>query len=194
MNGFAWQRDDPDLWVEQGSALDNDYLQSLGKWDIVYSWGVLHHTRNMSLALADASGLVREGGTLFIAIYNDQGRMSRTWLKIKQAYNRLRGGLRWLVLWPTAAALWGPATLRDLAVGKPFHTWRNYSKGALRGMSPWRDPVDWIGGLPFEVATPEKFFYFYRNRAFQLEELKTCSGGHGCNELVFSKTTDHRCR
>ncbi len=57
----------------------------------------------------------------------------------------------------------------------------------MRGMSPWRDVVDWVGGLPCEMATPEQIFCIYRDRGFRLEELKTCAGGHGCNEFVFQK-------
>jgi len=77
--------------------------------------------------------------------------------------------------------------IRDFFAFKPFHSWRNYSAGTVRGMSPWRDVVDWVGGLPFEVATPEEIFRFYRDRGFQLLELKSCAGGHGCNEFVFKK-------
>ena len=54
-------------------------------------------------------------------------------------------------------------------------------------MSPWHDLVDWVGGLPFEVAKPEEIFCFYRDRGFQLVELVTCAGGLGCNEFVFRK-------
>ena len=152
---------DDTLWtVQQGSVLDADYLQSLGQWDIVYSWGVLHHTGNLMAALENVSRLVRDDGKLFIAIYNDQGRASRWWLWVKEVHNRLPRQFRWLVLWPAAIGLWGPATVRDLAIGRPFKTWRNYSKGSLRGMSARRDLEDWVGGLPFEVATPEKIFFF----------------------------------
>src|SRR5436309_11907222 len=35
---------DTDWNVEEGSALDRDHIASLGKFSIVYSWGVLHHT------------------------------------------------------------------------------------------------------------------------------------------------------
>ena len=173
--------------VQTGSVLDPAYLETLGRWDVVYSWGVLHHTGQMLQALANVSDLVARGGSLFIAIYNDQGWASRAWLKVKRAYNRLPRGLRWLVLWPSAVRLWGPTTMRDIVNGRPFHTWRNYSEGSLRGMSPWRDVVDWVGGLPFEVATPELIFYFYRERGFQLRKLRTCAGGKGCNEFVFAR-------
>jgi 2-polyprenyl-6-hydroxyphenyl methylase/3-demethylubiquinone-9 3-methyltransferase len=54
-------------------------------------------------------------------------------------------------------------------------------------MDPWRDVVDWVGGLPFEVAKPEEIFDFARRRGFTLERLTTCAGGHGCNELVFRR-------
>lgn len=98
---------DPNWTVEQGSALDKDYLQTLGKWDIVYSWGVLHHTGAMWQALENVSPLARQGGSLFIAIYNYQRLMSPVWLGVKRTYNRLPHGLRWLVLGPALLRLWG---------------------------------------------------------------------------------------
>ena len=54
-------------------------------------------------------------------------------------------------------------------------------------MSPWHDVVDWVGGYPFEVARPEQVLDFCRGRGFELRKLKTCGGGHGCNEFVFGK-------
>jgi len=171
--------------IEKGSALDETYLRSLGHFDIVYSWGVLHHTGAMWRALEKAQLPVKPGGRLFISIYNDQGRPSLYWKQIKRLYVRLPKGLRFLVLWPAFLRLWGPTTLRDWFNGKPFQTWRSY--GFDRGMSPWRDVVDWVGGYPFEVAKPEEVFEFYRDRGFRLVFLKTCGGGRGCNEFVFEK-------
>jgi len=180
--------DDTNWVIERGSALDTDYLNSLGKWDIVYSWGVLHHTGDMELALENASNMVAEDGDLFIAIYNDQGRPSCYWLSVKNFYNKLPKALRWVILWPATIRLWGPTTLRDILKGQPFHTWRNYPKISSRGMSPWRDVVDWVGGLPFEVATPDEIFHLFQKRGFNLTELKT-DDGHGCNEFVFHRKT-----
>jgi len=180
-------QDDPNWTVEEGSALDVVYLKSLGEFDIVYSWGVLHHTGAMWQALENVSHLVAEGGNFFIAIYNDQGRVSRYWLMVKRMYNSLPRPLRFLVLWPAFLRLWGPTMIRDLLFGRPFRTWLNYH--SERGMSPWRNVVDWVGGYPFEVAKPEDVLDFCQKRGFVLLKLKTCGGGHGCNEFVFVKTS-----
>lgn len=183
--------DDADWRIEAGSALDADYLTSLGTWDIVYSWGVLHHTGAMRQALENAAPLVAPGGLLFIAIYNDQGGWSRRWRAIKRLYNKLPRPLR--PLW--TLAVMGPRELKFLALatlkGRPWIYFDNifhYAERSLRGMSYWHDMVDWIGGYPFEVARPEEIFDFYRQRGFMLRRLKTCGGGVACNEFVFQKT------
>ena len=179
--------DDPSWTIEEGSILDSRFINSLGQWDVVYSWGVLHHTGDLASSLASAAQLVGERGLLFIALYNDQGRSSRMWLRVKKAYNRLPHGLKWLVLWPAAIRLWGPSTVTDLLSGRPFYTWRTYTQSSPRGMSPWRDVVDWVGGLPFEVAAPDQIFRQFCDRGFALRGLRTCAGGHGCNEFVFER-------
>lgn len=179
-------QDDRDWLVEQGSVLDDIFLSRLKEYDVVYSWGVLHHTGDMWEALDNVSPLVKsEGGQLFIAIYNDQGRASKRWHKIKMLYNTLPSRLHFLVLVPSFVWLWGPSLVRDVLRCSPFCTWRLYFRE--RGMNPLRDLVDWVGGYPFEVAKPEQIFDFYRAQGFTLERLLTCAGGIGCNEYVFTK-------
>ena len=174
-------------WViEEGSVLDREYLARLGRFDIVYSWGVLHHTGDMWTALANVVPLVKEGGTLFISIYNDQGAASRRWEAIKRLYNRLPRGLRFLVLVPALLQLWWTRWLKDLLRGRPLKSWRTYQRN--RGMSPWPDCVDWVGGYPFEVAKPEQIFRFYRDRGFTLREMTTQGGDLGCNEYLFARS------
>ncbi|MGH9661964.1 MAG: class I SAM-dependent methyltransferase, partial [Bryobacteraceae bacterium] len=170
--------------VEEGSVLDRDYLARLGPFDVVYSWGVLHHTGALWDALDRVAACVAPGGKLFIAIYNDQGKISRRWWAIKRAYNRLPSALRFLVLWPCAIHAWWRPLLKDLLLLRPFQSWRDYR---ARGMSPWRDVVDWVGGFPFEVARPEQVFDFYRARGFTLERLETAGGTMGCNQFVFRR-------
>ena len=178
---------DPEWKIEEGSILDAEYLSGLGSFDVVYSWGVLHHTGDLRRALENVVPLVAVGGKLYISIYNDQGRWSRLWLKVKKLYNWLPSFLRWLVLVPAFLRLWGPAIVRDAVRGHPFHTWIHYSQNNMRGMSPGRDLIDWVGGLPFEVSTPECIFDFFAKRGFQLIGLATRGGGHGCNEFIFRR-------
>ena len=182
---------DDDWVIEQASVLDPAYISQLGQFDIVYAWGIVHHTGDMWQALRNLADLVSHDGLLFISVYNDQGRASRRWRKIKRFYNRLPQPLRFVVLWPVFARLWGPTMFRDLIRAKPLQTWKDYAQNS-RGMSPWRDVIDWVGGYPFEVARPEELLDFFRSRRFRLLKLKTCGGGHGCNEFVFSKLRDNR--
>lgn len=171
--------------IQQGSVLDRDFVGQLGQFDLVYSWGVLHHTGAMWDAMESAVSAVKPGGKLFISIYNDQGRVSHRWLKIKKLYNALPRWLRWVVLVPAAIRLRGPMFLRGLWKGDPMRPFREYDR--YRGMSAWHDLVDWVGGLPFEVAKPEEVFYFLKIRGFRLDALKTCGGGRGCNEFVATR-------
>jgi 2-polyprenyl-6-hydroxyphenyl methylase/3-demethylubiquinone-9 3-methyltransferase len=168
--------DDADWVVEQGSVLDDAYLARLGTFDVVYSWGVLHHTGEMWRAIDNAARLLQPGGQLFIAIYNDQGWWSRYWKRLKRVYNRhvLARPLivACYVWWFCVARLIVRAVLR---------------KGPLdRGMSVWHDMIDWLGGYPFEVARPEELLERLRPLGFELTALTTCGGRNGCNEYVFA--------
>ena len=175
-----------DQWVvEQGNALDRDYLGKLGRFDVVYSWGVLHHTGKMWEALENATLLVRDGGVLFIAIYRDQGFWTRFWTAVKRAYNRGAAG-RAVITAVFFSYFFLEGLLADLVrLRNPVSRYAAYKKS--RGMSRVHDWIDWIGGWPFEVATPAAVFDFYKKRGFHLENL-FLRYGHGCNELVFSKT------
>jgi SAM-dependent methyltransferase len=177
---------DPCWTIEAGSVLDTEFLKRLGKFDVVYSWGVLHHTGAMWRALGNVAPLVSDDGLLFIAIYNDQGTASRRWLAVKRLYNRLPPPLRFLVLWPAFVQQHWRTFVKDLFKGQPLALFRQQTQG--RGMDLWRDHVDWVGGLPFEVAKPEQIFDFYRERGFHLQRLVTQGGSLGCNEFVFRKS------
>ena len=174
--------------IQHGSVLDEPFLTSLGQFDVVYSWGVLHQTGAMWQALANVGTLVAPRGKLFISIYNDQGGKSRRWRAIKRLYCRSPEFVQTLLVL-CIGAWW---ETRDFFVrlvrGKnplPFADWAK--KKRTRGMSVWHDLVDWVGGYPFEVAKPEQVFDFFRLRGFVLARLKTEGCGHGCNEYVFER-------
>ena len=182
--------DDGDWTVEQGSALDADYVASLGKFDIVYSWGVLHHTGEMWRALDNAVIPTTVNGKLFIAIYNDTGSQARRWHWIKKTYCRLPR----LLKTPFAIAAILPDELRSLAgsilalkPGTYIRSWTQYKNA--RGMNRWHDIIDWVGGYPYEVATVDEIFEFYKQRGFSLAKVKSRGIGLGCNEFVFERMT-----
>jgi 2-polyprenyl-6-hydroxyphenyl methylase/3-demethylubiquinone-9 3-methyltransferase len=163
--------------VEQGSVLNKAYLDRLGTFDVVYSWGVLHHTGNLHQAFENVTPMVAPGGQLFIAIYNDQGSISKYWLVVKKIYNK-NFFTRCVVVAIHAPYLIAARWTVRLVTGR---------RSIDRGMSLWFDMLDWLGGFPFEVARPEGVFRYFRGHGFQLLEMKTCGGRMGCNEFVFRR-------
>lgn len=168
--------------IEQGDILDRPYLDKLGKWDIVYAWGVLHHTGDMVAAWECVARLVSPRGRLFISIYNDEGPNSIRWRSIKRVYQGLPYPLRPLLVLLALA----PRELRTVAASGPAsyaRAWRTYKTN--RGMSRWHDMVDWVGGYPFEVAKPDVVLEFFQARGFIPEVSHTTGAGSGCNEFLF---------
>lgn len=174
--------------VEPGSALDADYMASLGQYDVVYAWGVLHHTGDMWRALELVKLPVAPGGKLYIAIYNDSDEVSLQWLERKKRYCSLPGALRL----PYAVKIWAPIEWESLRyhvrtgkIRQYFRIWRDY-KFTSRGMSRWHDMMDWLGGYPYEFAKAQTLVDFYEKDVFRLTKLAE-NDGYGCHELVFRR-------
>lgn len=181
--------DDGSWLIEEGSVLDKQYMESIGKFDIVYSWGVLHHTGNMDVALRNVLIPLAECGELFISIYNDQSGRSNFWRKIKKLYCSGALGKYWVcaVFFPLFALQ--AMVLGLLHVGNPFAEFFSYKKN--RGMSIHHDWIDWLGGYPFEVAKPEVIFERYNREGLSLLKFKT-TNGIGCNQFVFKKSNQNK--
>ncbi|MDB0048182.1 class I SAM-dependent methyltransferase [Burkholderiaceae bacterium] len=176
-----------DSWtIESGSVLDDSYVAQLGMFDIVYSWGVLHHTGAMWKAMENVATTVSAHGLLYIAIYNRQQLFSAYWRRVKKFYNRAPRPVRKSLEYGFWLYFVSSLFLVDVFRGRnPFD---RHSGRGRRGMNFFRDIVDWIGGWPFEVAAPEDVFHFYNDREFNLVKLKTCGGKQGCNEFVFVRS------
>jgi 2-polyprenyl-3-methyl-5-hydroxy-6-metoxy-1,4-benzoquinol methylase len=181
-------RDDESWKIEEASVLNKDFMKALGQFDVVYSWGVLHHTGQLWPALENAQERVAANGKFFIALYNDTGSQSARWHWIKKTYNGLPGILRTpfaiLVTIPGELKLI-TASLVTLNPRRYTDSWTNYRRN--RGMTKWRDIMDWVGGYPYEVSTPDDVFDFCRARGFILTKLKCGYVGLGCNEFVFQR-------
>lgn len=165
--GAPWQ-------VVSGSVLEPKVLGALGRADVVYSWGVLHHTGSMWLGLSLAAEMVRPGGVLAIALYN-RTRTSSFWLGWKQCYLASPAPVRWLMV----QALFAPRALVRLLRGR-------HPLKEERGMSIYRDAVDWCLGYPYEYAGFEEIKNFVEFRGFKLSGGHATSGS-GCNEFVFRR-------
>lgn len=181
---FASETDE-DWTIRNGDVLDDAVLASLGEWDVVYAWGMLHHTGAMWRAMDGVAARVKPGGSLFISIYNDQGMWSRWWLALKKLYVSSTPG-RWLAtaIGTTYFVLVGLKS--DLVrLRNPLSSYLNYRK--QRGMSIWIDWIDWFGGYPFEVAQPSAVVDFMVPRGFVLTALRTVGSSLGTNQFVFRR-------
>ncbi len=158
--------------VHQASILDTDFTSRLGPFDVVYAWGTLQHTGRMWEALRRSTELVKGGGYLYIAIYNQvEGWLgSQFWRKFKKGFNALPRSAQIMVEIATIPVYFAA---RGLHFRSLVGNVQNYE--STRGMH-WRtDLTDWLGGLPYECATVEEIFKFVRNHCgkFDLRNLKT---------------------
>lgn len=171
--------------IRQISVLDKLKMNSLGQFDIVYSWGVLHHTGDMWQAINQACGMVRANGWLYLAIYNTNHAWlegtSAFWVKMKKHYNGV-GAIRkriyqWLYIGYMICGL--------VSHGKnPIQYIRNYK--SVRGMDFFTDVQDWLGGDPYEHATVAQIDGYVSGLGFALIKTKQARS-IGCNEYLFQK-------
>ncbi|MBV8506533.1 MAG: class I SAM-dependent methyltransferase [Alphaproteobacteria bacterium] len=179
------------LWkIEQGSVRDEHYLARLGQFDIVCSWGVLHHTGEMWQAMENVKSLVKPAGLLFIAIYNDCGEVSQWWLKRKRRYNALPALLRPLYV----IYVWTPQELKSLLGYLRAGELRKLIQDLTgttgkRGMSWIHDVVDWVGGYPYEFASVKHITEFYGRDGFEPVKIRE-NRSYGCHQLVFRRSAN----
>jgi 2-polyprenyl-6-hydroxyphenyl methylase/3-demethylubiquinone-9 3-methyltransferase len=180
---------DEDCWrIEQGSALDSKYLSSLGKFDVVYSWGVLHHTGAMWLGFENAVKCVAsDNGKLFVAIYNDQGWKSHSWWFIKLMYNRIPRFVKPVFVTVVSIITRFFVILKYTIKLQPMVAIAPIFQGRkARGMSARFDRVDWIGGYPYEFAKYQTLVEYFRSRGFSIIKGKE-NTTLGCHELALKR-------
>lgn len=179
---------DSEWHIERGDVLDADYMNQLPQADIVYSWGVLHHTGNMWQAMEHAVERVKDGGLFMVALYNDQGWKSDVWRFLKRLYCSSLAG-RVMVTVSGSAYFMAICLKEDLSAGRhPLKRYKEYQ--SHRGMSIWHDWLDWFGGYPFETATRDEVEQWAQSKGFSLKQRNSAGTSLGCNEWVFERISD----
>lgn len=178
---------DPSRWTAERISVFDLKPEQHGTFDVVYSWGVLHHTGRMWPAVEAAARMVKPGGLFALALY-EKTPIDGFWRVEKQAYMK--------------AGKWGQKLMRGLYVAV-------YSAGLLltgrnplakirsarqRGMDSFLDVHDWLGGFPYESCTKEEVSAFLTPLGFTavLEKpVPVHAGGilgSGCSEYVYRRT------
>ena len=177
--------------IEQGSILDTDYLDRLNKFDIVYSWGVIHHTGDLWKSFSNLIGLVNCGGVLCVAIYNDQGIKSKVWTAIKKFYNQLPRFVRPSFAVVTFIGIQVMSFLYHICKLKMISYLKNTKNyKSNRGMNLFNDWVDWVGGYPYEYASIKEFSELCQRENLVTVRVSPAIVPTGCNEFVFRREFD----
>lgn len=151
-------------------------LRSQGGFDIVHSWGVLHHTGAMAEAIANAAALTAPGGLLVLALYRRHWS-SPVWRVIKWTYN--------------ASPSWGRRAMEAVFVPVIYAAKWCVTGGQMRrrkrGMDFRHDVIDWIGGYPYECASAEDVRARLAEHGFEEVSFRPAPVPTGCNEYVFRR-------
>ena len=164
-----------DVYFKQISILDNE-TKTLGKFDVVYAWGSLHHTGKIWKAIENSSYCVENNGLLILAIYNKH-ITSKFWWNIKKLYNCKNRVLKKMI------EFW---YLTFIIPIKFILFTREYIKDQ-RGMNIYYNAIDWLGGFPYEYATKNEVVLYLNKEKFQLIKYIPARGLTGCNEFIFRK-------
>jgi 2-polyprenyl-3-methyl-5-hydroxy-6-metoxy-1,4-benzoquinol methylase len=133
-----WKKNSIDWSILNESILKEDPIVPNETYDIVYSWGVLHHTGDMWNAIRNSIRAVKPGGIFHVALYRSGCKFPKS-LDEKYAFKFANREQKIQMLY-------------DRAGQKIF----SVKKG--RGMNKFHDALDWLGGLPYDVADPEVLF------------------------------------
>jgi 2-polyprenyl-6-hydroxyphenyl methylase/3-demethylubiquinone-9 3-methyltransferase len=163
--------------------LDSD---SIGKFDIVYSWGVLHHTGDLTGAIAKALRMVKNNGYFAIAVYR-KTKLCTLWKIEKKYYSRSSETVRKNIRTIYMLLFRLDRLIQRRKFKEEVQTYKEQ-----RGMDFHIDINDWLGGYPYESISPQDLKNFIQRFEFTLvKDFVGRSGwgffGSGNDEFVFQR-------
>lgn len=173
--------------VQEISLFDLDASKH-GNYEIVYSWGVLHHTGSMIEAIGKAAALVAPGGLFAFALYR-RTLMDRFWIAEKRFYAHAPQYLQWLVRHAYIAAFAVAETLQGRSFSRYVANYRS-----SRGMNWHHDVHDWLGGYPYEAILANEVEELMQKLGFEAVRVFSSAmtlglRGSGCDEYVYRRRT-----
>jgi SAM-dependent methyltransferase len=167
------------------SVFDLDPVH-VGTFDIVYSWGVLHHTGAMYKAIEKAPTVVAPHGTLALALYG-KTPFCGLWRIEKRIYSRSPKWVQRAIERVYYVAVSARLALKGESLKKRRETYFQQ-----RGMDMYIDTRDWLGGYPYESISPNQAMTYMNKLGFEPVRsfVTPCIGllGAGCDEYSFTKS------
>jgi SAM-dependent methyltransferase len=160
------------------SVLNNDGINELGKFSIVYAWGSLQFTGAMYKAIENTAGCVEDGGTFVLAVYNKHFT-SPIWKIIKKIYNISPELIKRFMVYFFSVLIY---------IAKYIVTGSNPLK-QRRGMNFFYNVIDWLGGYPYEYASVDEIKTFVGKLGFETVKMIPPDVPTGCNEFILKKNT-----
>lgn len=173
--------------VEENSVFDLA-PERLGRFDVVYSWGVLHHTGDMAGAVGKAAAMVEKGGCFVFALYrriwmDGFWKREKCWYAQASPQAQARARTVYIALFRLGLRLTG-RRLADYVA--------NYRVN--RGMDFYHDVHDWMGGWPYDSISADEVEAMMRTLGFARERVFVAPRnvmrdffGSGCDEYVYRR-------
>lgn len=176
--------------VEQRSVLEL-HGGTLGPFDVVYAWGVLHHTGDMVAALGRAVAMVAPGGVFLFALYR-RTYLCSLWRLEKRWYAATS---------PRLQRLARLAYIRSYRLFRRARLGQRYARAGFdgvqaRGMDFQHDVHDWLGGFPYESILPDEVDRLMRSLGLRHQAtfpIAATAGrtygllGSGCDEYRYGR-------
>jgi 2-polyprenyl-6-hydroxyphenyl methylase/3-demethylubiquinone-9 3-methyltransferase len=162
----------------------------IGTFDVVYSWGVLHHTGAMYKAIEKAAAMVASNGALTLALYG-KTPFCGLWRIEKRIYSRSPKWAQRAIERVYRVIVGARLALKGESLKKREETYFHQ-----RGMDMYHDTRDWLGGYPYESISPTEAMTFMHKLGFEpvrsFVEPSIGLLGAGCDEYTFTKSHAER--